>query len=188
MLSCADANVRNNCRNLVQVETSEGWHWLWERQVSGRLHSEGTTTCQPVESLPLHPRLHSSQRRCARTRTAQRAAADGRPPSVGAARSGHRSFVRQSSQPNPSPDRPPCWSFCSRSCTWMAASKRYSAAGRESCRNADTRRPLPSLLCYVTVGCPRISPVSSSDLVCAAHSKFDLRRRTDKYCSGFGAL
>ena len=60
----------------------------------------------------------------------------------------------------------------------MTASRRCSAADRGSCRNANTRRRSPSLLCYVTVGCPRISPASSSDLGChAGHSEFDLRSR-----------
>lgn len=140
MLSCVDANAHRNCRKSVQVERLRHGTGYELGKTAGRLYSERTTTCQPIESLRLDVRPHTSQLQRARPRNAQEAAASEQPPGAGVARSGHGPFVRRSPQPNPYAGRPPWRSFCSRSCTWMTASRSYSALASKSCRNGNTRR------------------------------------------------
>ena len=60
MLSSADAKARKNCRKFVQTERLNDGTGCEAGKSAGRLYSERTITCQPIESLRLHVRLHPS--------------------------------------------------------------------------------------------------------------------------------
>lgn len=57
MLSSTDAKALKNCRKFVQTERLKDGTGCELSKSAGRLSSERTTTCQPVESLRLHVRL-----------------------------------------------------------------------------------------------------------------------------------